>query len=113
MRQANRLSTNAYRPAGIGGSNLSAPHAPPGIRSLVCRCISVAIHSPDDSLRHLAAHPCCARGEGQCQTVLREGESLTQFIERRSPRAEFRAEQDAAVARAKKALHAVPTRAWA
>ena len=39
------------------------------------------------------------------EAVLREGESLTQFIESAVRReAEFRAEQDAAVARAKKAL---------
>lgn len=40
------------------------------------------------------------------EAVLREGESLTQFIENAVRReAEFRAEQNAAVARAKKALH--------
>jgi hypothetical protein len=39
------------------------------------------------------------------EAVLREGESLTQFIENAVCReAEFRAEQNAAVARAKKAL---------
>jgi hypothetical protein len=39
------------------------------------------------------------------EAVLREGESLTQFIENAVSReAAFRAEQDAAVARAKKAL---------
>jgi hypothetical protein len=39
------------------------------------------------------------------EAVLREGESLTQFIENAvSQEAAFRAEQDAAVARAKKAL---------
>ena len=39
------------------------------------------------------------------EAVLRKGESLTQFIESAVRReAEFRAEQDAAVARAKKAL---------
>lgn len=39
------------------------------------------------------------------EAVLREGESLTQFIENAvSQEAVFRAEQDAAVARAKKAL---------
>ena len=39
------------------------------------------------------------------EAVLREGESLTQFIESAVRReAEFRAEQDTAVARAKKAL---------
>lgn len=39
------------------------------------------------------------------EAVLREGESLTQFIENAVRReAEFRAEQNAAVARAKKAL---------
>lgn len=39
------------------------------------------------------------------EAVLREGESLTQFIEQAVRReAEFRAEQNAAVARAKKAL---------
>jgi hypothetical protein len=39
------------------------------------------------------------------EAVLREGESLTQFIESAVRReAEFRAEQNAAVARAKKAL---------
>jgi hypothetical protein len=39
------------------------------------------------------------------EAVLREGESLTQFIESAvSQEAAFRAEQDAAVARAKKAL---------
>ena len=39
------------------------------------------------------------------EAVLREGETLTQFIESAVRReAEFRAEQDAAVARAKKAL---------
>ena len=41
------------------------------------------------------------------EAVLREGESLTQFIENAVRReAEFRAEQNAAVARAKKALRA-------
>ena len=41
------------------------------------------------------------------EAVLREGESLTQFIENAVHReAEFRAEQNAAVARAKKALRA-------
>lgn len=40
------------------------------------------------------------------EAVLREGESLTQFIENAVCReAEFRAEQNAGVARAKKALH--------
>jgi hypothetical protein len=39
------------------------------------------------------------------EAVLREGESLTQFIENAVRReAEFRAEQNAAIARAKKAL---------
>jgi hypothetical protein len=39
------------------------------------------------------------------EAVLREGESLTQFIENAvSQEAAFRAEQDAAIARAKKAL---------
>lgn len=41
------------------------------------------------------------------EAVLREGESLTQFIENAVCReAEFRAEQNAAIARAKKALRA-------
>lgn len=41
------------------------------------------------------------------EAVLREGESLTQFIENAVRReAEFRAEQNAAIARAKKALRA-------
>lgn len=41
------------------------------------------------------------------EAALREGESLTQFIENAvCQEAEFRAEQNAAVARAKKALHA-------
>jgi uncharacterized protein (DUF1778 family) len=41
------------------------------------------------------------------EAALREGESLTQFIENAVCReAEFRVEQNAAVARAKKALHA-------
>ena len=41
------------------------------------------------------------------EAVLREGESLTQFIENAVCReAEFRAEQGAAIARAKKALRA-------
>lgn len=41
------------------------------------------------------------------EAVLREGESLTQFIEQAVSReAEFRAEQNAAVARARKALRA-------
>lgn len=41
------------------------------------------------------------------EAVLREGESLTQFVERAVCReAEFRAEQNAAVARARKALRA-------
>lgn len=41
------------------------------------------------------------------EAVLREGESLTQFIENAVCReAEFRAEQSAAIARAKKALRA-------
>ncbi|MFT7773921.1 YlcI/YnfO family protein [Roseateles sp.] len=42
------------------------------------------------------------------EAVLREGESLTQFIEKAVCReAEYRAEQSAAVARAKKALRSV------
>lgn len=42
------------------------------------------------------------------EAVLREGESLTQFIEAAVCReAEFRAEQNAAIARAKKALRQV------
>lgn len=42
------------------------------------------------------------------EAVLREGESLTQFIENAVCReAEYRAEQSAAVARAKKALRSV------
>jgi hypothetical protein len=41
------------------------------------------------------------------EAVLRDGESLTQFIENAVRReAEFRAEQNAAIARAKKALRA-------
>lgn len=40
------------------------------------------------------------------EAVLREGESLTQFVEKAaSQEAAFRVEQNAAVARAKKALH--------
>jgi hypothetical protein len=43
--------------------------------------------------------------KARLEAVLREGESLTQFIESAVCReAEFRAEQNAAVARAKKAL---------
>lgn len=43
--------------------------------------------------------------KARLEAVLREGESLTQFIENAVRReAEFRAEQNAAVARAKKAL---------
>lgn len=43
--------------------------------------------------------------KAELEAVLREGESLTQFIESAVRReAEFRAEQNAAVARAKKAL---------
>jgi hypothetical protein len=43
--------------------------------------------------------------KARVEAVLREGESLTQFIENAVSReAEFRAEQNAALARAKKAL---------
>ncbi len=43
--------------------------------------------------------------KARLEAVLREGETLTQFIESAVRReAEFRAEQDAAVARARKAL---------
>ena len=46
------------------------------------------------------------------EAVLREGESLTQFIENAVCReAEFRAEQNAAAARAKKALRSADKRA--
>ena len=44
--------------------------------------------------------------KAQVEAVLREGESLTQFIENAVCReAEFRTEQNAAIARARKALH--------
>jgi hypothetical protein len=60
-----------------------------------------------EPLRNFAPHPRHTRAKASLEAALREGESLTQFIENAVCwEAEFRAEQNAAVARAKKALRA-------
>ena len=69
---------------------------------MYCRCYTLSRMSRSATLPPIRVAP---ETKASLEAVLREGESLTQFIESAVRReAEFRHEQNAAVARAKKAL---------